>query len=66
MYTDGVTEARSPGDEEFQTERLLAVLNASRAKDSKQIVDDIHSGVLRFTGTENQADDVTILVVRVE
>ncbi|MEJ2721554.1 MAG: PP2C family protein-serine/threonine phosphatase [bacterium] len=66
MYTNGVTEARSPGDEEFQTERLLSVLKASREKDAGRIVGDIIESVTRFTEEKNQADDVTVLVLRVE
>ncbi|UCH84936.1 MAG: SpoIIE family protein phosphatase [Candidatus Latescibacterota bacterium] len=64
MYTDGVTEARNRQDEEFQTDRLKSLLKDHRDKNAKQIVDEILSGVTRFSETESQADDVTLLVVR--
>jgi len=65
LYTDGVTEARSPGGEEFQTDRLIELLKNSREQKSKEIVEVIAQTVRDFTELEHQADDVTVVVLRV-
>jgi sigma-B regulation protein RsbU (phosphoserine phosphatase) len=65
LYTDGVTEGRSPDGEEFQTDRLIELLKNSREQRAKEIAQVIVQAVRDFTGLEHQADDVTIVVLRV-
>ncbi|UCG51645.1 MAG: PP2C family protein-serine/threonine phosphatase [Candidatus Latescibacterota bacterium] len=64
MYTDGVTEATSPDDEEFGTERLRELLHHSRRQPAEQITRSVVDAVEQYTGSDTQADDITILVVK--
>ena len=66
LYTDGVTEAADVHDEEFQSKRLEQVLKANRGKRAREIVNNALLDVEQFTGRSRQADDVTIVVMRVE
>ncbi len=65
MYTDGVTEAATSTGEEFGMERLKNVLNHSRHLSAEDIVGRIVEAVQGFTQMESQADDITIVVVKV-
>jgi len=65
MYTDGVTEAAMPSGEEFGMERLKDVLHQSKRLSAEEIVGRIVGTVEEFTQLPSQADDITILVVKV-
>jgi sigma-B regulation protein RsbU (phosphoserine phosphatase) len=64
LYTDGVTEARSAGDELFGLERLCAVVAAAPEQPVEEIRDRLLSAVTEWE--EEQYDDVTLLVIRYE
>ena len=64
MYTDGVTEARSPGGEEFGEERFGRLLGEIRDLSAEAIGRRIFEEVRRHTGLESQADDVTLIVLK--
>jgi sigma-B regulation protein RsbU (phosphoserine phosphatase) len=64
LYSDGVTEARSPAGEEFGEERLEAFLRASRDLPPEKLVATLIADVQKFTGTGPLADDVTVVVIR--
>lgn len=64
MYTDGVTEARSPGGEEFGEERLGRLLGEIADSSAEAIGQRIFDEVRRHTGLESQADDVTLIVLK--
>jgi CHASE2 domain-containing sensor protein len=66
LYTDGVTEARSKAGEWFTKERLFEVILENRYKDAKSIVENIVDKVRQFSGLEKQADDITLVIVRVD
>lgn len=66
LYTDGVTEAQNPLGEQFQVERLEQLLRQSRGKTAGEIVESIIERVRDFSRVEQQEDDVTIVVVKVE
>jgi serine phosphatase RsbU (regulator of sigma subunit) len=66
LYTDGIVECTNREDEEFGYARLESFLRTqmrSRPKDLKQL---LLEEVQRFTGTTAFADDVTLLVARVD
>ena len=65
LYTDGITEARNREGEEFGTGRLMDTVRELAPKTPQEIVDAVVSRVMTFAGSEPQADDITILVVRV-
>jgi len=64
LYTDGVTEARSPGDEEFGLARLGETLRAHAGRGAAAAGEAIIDDVRAFSGLDRQADDVTVVVLR--
>jgi serine phosphatase RsbU (regulator of sigma subunit) len=64
LYTDGVVEARSPREEEFQAERLEAYLVESRGAPAASLVRGLVERVEEFAGDSPQYDDVTVLALR--
>jgi sigma-B regulation protein RsbU (phosphoserine phosphatase) len=67
LFTDGVTEAANPGDEQFEEERLEATLQRLAAAGgqvtAEQIVAGVMADVQRFASGAPQADDITMLVL---
>jgi sigma-B regulation protein RsbU (phosphoserine phosphatase) len=61
MYTDGVTEAANPADEEYGDVRLEAYIRARAREPGRQLVDGIVDDVLRFCGTSRPHDDMTLM-----
>ncbi len=65
FYSDGVPEAQNLAGRAFGDERLLeAARKAVRAGAARQIRDSILSAVSRFKGDAVQADDVTLVVLK--
>ena len=64
MYTDGITEARSPEDEEFGVERLIEALREHRDESARAIGEALLAKVRAFSRLERQADDVTMVVLK--
>ena len=65
FYTDGVTEAKNEEEEEFGTKRLKQVINDSHHLNAADIQSNIHEAVKDFTGSLPQADDLTMIVIKV-
>jgi sigma-B regulation protein RsbU (phosphoserine phosphatase) len=65
-YTDGVTEARAPDDEEYGEDRLMDLVKSLRNESSAQdVIMAVQTSVLEFTRGADQADDMTMLVLKV-
>jgi PAS domain S-box-containing protein len=64
LYTDGLTEAINAQDEFYGEARLAAVFDAHRHEAAQEILDAIHASWLEFTASAEQADDVSIVVVK--
>lgn len=64
LFTDGVTEARNPEQEEFGTERLKAILSGLADKSSQQIINAIKTAITDFADGAEQSDDITMLVIK--
>jgi len=64
VVTDGATEARSPGDEEFGDERLFAVLEAAAGRGAADTLRALEAAVAAFTGEAGCSDDLTALIVK--
>jgi len=64
--TDGVSEANDALGREFGAKRLLEVVEASRHKAAREIVDAIFSAVEEFRGDTPPNDDMTAVVVRIQ
>lgn len=65
LFTDGVTEARTPADEEFGEERLIQAAITNRACSAPALEARLTEAVATFTGGLLQ-DDATLIVVAVE
>ena len=67
VYTDGISEARNPAQEEFGTERLKALLEASPDLPPGEFADRALEALVEWTGRapgEGHDDDITLLVIR--
>jgi len=64
VFSDGVTETWSPGDEEFAEDRLLEVATANLSKDARGLHDEILRAVDAFAAGRKPADDRTLIVIK--
>ena len=62
-YTDGVTEARSPGDEAFSRRRLQTLLEQP-FNTANDVLDRVKSDLFSFIDIAPRHDDVTMLAVQ--
>jgi serine phosphatase RsbU (regulator of sigma subunit) len=63
LYTDGVSEAESPEEEEFGVDRVVEVLAALDRVDAEAACDQMLAAVRRHTRGQPLQDDATLLVV---
>jgi sigma-B regulation protein RsbU (phosphoserine phosphatase) len=66
IYTDGITEAESPADEEFGLPRLTACLAEHRERPLSDLVAAIDAATSRFAAGLPQRDDQTVVLLRRE
>jgi serine phosphatase RsbU (regulator of sigma subunit) len=64
IYTDGVTEAAAPDEEEFGEERLIETLRRYRSHSASALLGDVIDAVQHFSPGE-QGDDITVVVGKV-
>jgi phosphoserine phosphatase RsbU/P len=64
LYTDGVTEAFNPAEEEYGEERLESFLRKNAAVPSPDLIRGIVGSVLAFCDSTWPRDDITMTVVR--
>jgi serine phosphatase RsbU (regulator of sigma subunit) len=64
VCSDGVTEARSAGGEEFGRGRLVAALQGTHGQRPEAVMDTLMGAIRSFVGAAAQADDITALIVR--
>jgi serine phosphatase RsbU (regulator of sigma subunit) len=64
IYSDGVTEAANPQNEEFETERLVETVRLSRHLSASQIVERIRMAVAAHAAGAPQSDDITIIAAK--
>jgi sigma-B regulation protein RsbU (phosphoserine phosphatase) len=63
LYSDGITEATSPGDDEFGLDRLEALIVAERAGGLSHLVAAIDHAVVDFAAERPQMDDQTLVLL---
>jgi phosphoserine phosphatase RsbU/P len=66
LYTDGVTEALSPGEEEFGKERLANSVKAARHLSAREMINAVQRDVVEWTDGRGSHDDVTFFVVKAD
>lgn len=64
VYSDGITEAAAPDDEEFGEQRLLTLLADHRTASLDLTVAALDAAVRDFSGDQPQGDDQTIILLR--
>jgi len=64
LYSDGVTEAVNPKDEDFGEQRLGELVASLKDRPAIEIVNAIHAGVAVFTEGAPPADDITVVIAR--
>lgn len=64
LYSDGVTEAADPNDNEYGEERLANLIAELNERPAAEIVEEIHKSVQEFTQGAAPADDITVVVAR--
>jgi sigma-B regulation protein RsbU (phosphoserine phosphatase) len=64
LYTDGVTEALTEGEEFFSVARLEKLLREVAKLPVETITRRVVQDVRRFSGERPQSDDISVLAVR--
>lgn len=64
VYSDGVTEGRNTGGEEFGRDRLLGAVREQHGVRPEPVMDHLLTAVRTFVGDAGQFDDITAMVVR--
>jgi len=64
IYTDGITEAENPADEEFGLSRLTACLAEHRERPLGEVVAAIDEATTAFAEGLPQRDDQTVILLR--
>jgi sigma-B regulation protein RsbU (phosphoserine phosphatase) len=64
LYTDGVTEATNPDDEEFGTPRLVETLVRARGGSVAEIEAELGAVLLLFTAGTPFGDDRTFVLLK--
>jgi sigma-B regulation protein RsbU (phosphoserine phosphatase) len=63
-FTDGISEAMNPADEEWGEDAMLAELKTMTAEPAREILEAIVKSADRFADGAKQHDDMTMIVVR--
>jgi phosphoserine phosphatase RsbU/P len=66
FFTDGLSEAESPGRVRFGISRVLQSIRSEREKPAAAIIESLHDEVLGFCRNQPPADDITIVVAKVK
>ena len=64
VYSDGVSEAVNPRDEEFGMERLEDVVQRNLKASAAGLRDKVESALSAFTQTAPANDDITLVIVK--
>jgi serine phosphatase RsbU (regulator of sigma subunit) len=64
LYTDGVTEARNPKGDFFSTEGLHDIIVTGGKSSAQELLQTIKNAIIDFASGEQQADDITLLIIR--
>lgn len=66
LYSDGVTEMQDKEKQHYGSERFYEILKKSAGSDPKTTIRNIENDLEFFRGTTSQADDVTIMVIKLK
>ena len=66
LYTDGITEATNPAEDQFGEDRLLETLQSVSHGSAQDILHQVLDNVINFTKGCLQSDDLTIVILKVK
>jgi HAMP domain-containing protein len=66
IYTDGVTEAKSPAGEEFGEQRVIQIMSQCSGRPSQEFLNTLVQAIESHTQSSVQQDDITLITFRVE
>lgn len=64
IYSDGITEAATPADEEFETENLIAALREHQEQSAAEMITGVTEAVTKWTEGAPPADDITLVLAK--
>jgi sigma-B regulation protein RsbU (phosphoserine phosphatase) len=64
VYSDGITEAADPQDQEFGFGRLQEALQEERNLPAQEICERLRERVIQYCGSSSQQDDLTLLCIK--
>jgi sigma-B regulation protein RsbU (phosphoserine phosphatase) len=64
LYSDGITEAMDPSEQEFGEERVEHIVSTSSALQPAVLCDRLIASVDAFAGADTPQDDRTLMIVR--
>jgi sigma-B regulation protein RsbU (phosphoserine phosphatase) len=64
-FSDGISEATNEREEIWDQERYLGLLKQTACLSAREIVDTLIGATDEFTGDAEQADDMTIVVLKI-
>jgi len=66
LYTDGVTEALSPGGEEFGRDGLVVAAKEGAALSARELIASMQRSVMEWTDGAGSNDDATFFVIKAQ
>ncbi len=66
LYSDGLTESRSPAGTVFEVERLTFLIKQHHELPAQELLETIHAELCEFSGRNSFDDDVSCIVIRFE
>jgi sigma-B regulation protein RsbU (phosphoserine phosphatase) len=66
LYTDGVTEALSPGGEEFGRDRLVVAAKEGAGLSARELIASMQRSVMEWTDGAGSNDDATFFVIKAQ
>lgn len=64
VFSDGITEAINPAQEQFGEERLGRLIADHTSETATELIESIIKAVRQFAGSAQQMDDMTLLVLK--
>ena len=63
-FTDGISEAMNPEDEEWEEDRFLAAAQLCRKQDSGAMINELFRAADQFVNGAKQHDDMTLIILK--
>lgn len=64
LYSDGVTEANDPDENEWGDDHFIECLRAHENESVEEMVGHLYEEIDRYAGTAPQYDDITLMIIR--